>query len=64
MPMQSREFFSAVKIQHFNGKNFDIKIFNIFAQNIHCGWYILESPWRGGSNDIDTDIGSVHVHEI
>ena len=32
----------------FNGKNFDI--FNIFAQNIDCG-YTLEPPPRGGSNE-------------
>ena len=25
-------------------------LFNIFAQNIHCG-YKLESPHRGGSNE-------------
>ena len=42
MPMQYTEnFFSAVKIQNFNGKKFDS--FNIFAQNIACG-YMLEPP--------------------
>ena len=34
--------------QKFHWKNFDI--FNIFAQNIDCG-YTLEWPRRGGSNE-------------
>ena len=40
-------FFSAVKIENFNGKN---DIFNIFAQNIDFG-YPLEPPPRGSSNE-------------
>ena len=32
----------------FTGKNFDI--FNMFAQNIDCG-YMLEPPCRGHSNE-------------
>ena len=46
--MQYTEIFSAVKIENFTRKNFDI--FNIFAQNIDCG-YSLEPPRRGGSNE-------------
>ena len=46
--MQYTEIFSAVKIENFIRKNFDI--FNIFAQNIDCG-YTLEPPRRGGSNE-------------
>ena len=42
------EIFSAVKTENFHKKNFDI--FNIFAQNIDCG-FTLEPPQRGGSND-------------
>ena len=40
--------FSAVKIEKFHQKNFDI--FAIFAQNIDCG-YKLERPRQGGSNE-------------
>ena len=40
-------FFSAVKIEKFNWKKFNI--FNIFAQNIDCV-YMLKPPRRGGSN--------------
>ena len=40
-PMQYTEIFSAVKIEKNNPKNVDI--FNIFAQNIDCG-YTLEPP--------------------
>ena len=39
--MQYTEIFSAVKIGNFIGKK--IKNFNIFAQNIDCG-YALEPP--------------------
>ena len=52
-PCDIQKIFSAVKIENFNGKNFDI--FIMFAQNIDCG-YTLEPPrWvhirkRGGSN--------------
>ena len=38
---------SPPKIENFQIKNSDI--FNIFAQNIDCG-YSLEPPRRGGSN--------------
>ena len=41
-------FFSAVKIEKYFQKNFDICL--IFAQNIACG-YPLEPPRRGGSNE-------------
>ena len=44
----TENFFSAVKVEHFVGKNDDI--FNIHAQNIDCG-YTLEPPRRGGSNE-------------
>ena len=40
--------FSAVKIENFQKKSFDI--FLIFAQNIDCG-YTLEPPRRGCSNE-------------
>ena len=40
--------FLALKIENFQLKIFDI--FNILAQNIHCG-YTLELPRRGGSNE-------------
>ena len=45
--MQYTDIFSAVKIEIFIGGKNDI--FNIFAQNIDCG-YTLEPPRRGGSN--------------
>ena len=48
LPMQYTETFSAVKIENFHQKYFDI--FLIFAQNIDCG-YTLEPPQRGGSNE-------------
>ena len=41
------------KFYHQNNENFQIKnsdIFQIFAQNIDCG-YSLEPPRRGGSNE-------------
>ena len=41
-------FFSAVKIENYIRKEFDI--FNIFAQNIDCG-HTLEPPSQGGSNE-------------
>ena len=40
-------FFSEIKIENFIGKKM---IFNIFVQNIDCG-YTLEPPRRGGSNE-------------
>ena len=44
-----RDCFSAVKIENFICQNkFDI--FNNFAQNIDCGYW-LEPPRRGGSNE-------------
>ena len=42
-----RVFFKA-KIENFIGKMFEF--FNIFTQNIHCG-YMLEPPRRGSSNE-------------
>ena len=42
-----QRFFSSVKMENFIGKKIDI--FNIFAQNIDCG-YTLEPPLRGGYN--------------
>ena len=39
--MQYTEIFSALKIENFQLKNFDIFLF--FAQNIDCG-YTLEPP--------------------
>ena len=42
-----RCFFSCTNLK-FNEKDFDI--FNIFAQNIYCG-YTLEPPRQGGSNE-------------
>ena len=48
LPIQYTEIFSAVKIENFQLKMFDI--FHIFAQNIDCG-YTLELPRRGGSNE-------------
>ena len=42
-----RDFFRCKKKWKFHWKNFDI--FNIFAQNIDCG-YMLEPPQWGGSN--------------
>ena len=46
--MQYIEIFSALEIENFQLKKFDI--FLIFAQNIDCG-YTLEPPRRGGSNE-------------
>ena len=48
LPMQYTEIFSALKIEKFQLKIFDI--FLIFAQNIDCG-YTLELPRQGGSNE-------------
>ena len=48
LPMQYTENFFSCKNLKFHWKNFDI--FNIFAQNIDCG-YTLEPPRRGGSNE-------------
>ena len=51
MPLQKlahaiyRDLFLALKIEHFQ-----LKIFDIFVQNIDCG-YSLEPPPRGGSNE-------------
>ena len=45
--MQYTEIFSASKLENFIGK---IDNFNMFAQNIDCG-YTLEPPNRGGSNN-------------
>ena len=41
------DFFSSVKIEISPEKN---DIFNVFAQNILCG-YMLEPPHRGSSNE-------------
>ena len=46
--MQYTATFSAVKIENFFRKIFEI--FNIFAQNIDRG-YTLEPPHQGGSNE-------------
>ena len=40
-------YISAVKNENFNGKN---DIFNVFAQNIDCG-YTLEPPQQGRCNE-------------
>ena len=61
LPMQNKEMFLAKKFDkfdkgHYHNRKFDkfhqkiIDIFNIFAQNIDCG-YMLEPPHRGGSNE-------------
>ena len=42
VPLRYTEIFSTVKLKIFRGKN---KNFNIFAQNIDCG-YTLEPPRR------------------
>ena len=47
-PCNIQIFFSAVKIEKFRQKSFDI--FLICAQNIYCG-YTLEPPRPGGSNE-------------
>ena len=47
-PYNIQTIFSAVKIENFQQKVFDI--FLIFAQNIDCG-YTLELPRRSGSNE-------------
>ena len=44
--MQYSEIFFRSKIENFIEKKEDI-----FAQNMHCG-YTLESPRRGGSNEL------------
>ena len=41
MPMQLTETFLALKIENFQPINFDI--FLIFAQNIDCGYTVLEA---------------------
>ena len=46
-PIQYTELFSAVKNENFIRKK---DSFNIFAQNIDCG-YTLEPHRRGGSNE-------------
>ena len=46
--MQYTVIFSALKIENFQLKKFDI--FLILAQNIDCG-YTLEPHRRGGSNE-------------
>ena len=46
--MQYTEIFSDEEIKHFIEKKNDI--FNIYAQNIDCG-YTLEPPRQGGSNE-------------
>ena len=49
MPMHYTEISStSVKIENYIEKKMDI--FNIFAQNIDCG-YTLEPSRRGGSNE-------------
>ena len=45
--MQYTEIFLTVDIENVIGKN---DIFNVFAQNIYCG-YTLGPPRRGGSNE-------------
>ena len=47
--MQYTEILLALKIENFQLKKFDI--FLIFAQNIDCGYTLLEPPRRGGSNE-------------
>ena len=47
-PCNIQRFFSAVKIEIFIRKKFDI--FYSIAQNIDCG-YTLEPPRRGGSKE-------------
>ena len=44
MPMQCIEISETVKIERFHSKIFDI--FNIFAQNIDCGY--MQEPLVGG----------------
>ena len=51
--MQYTEIFCALKIEHFQLKNFET--FLIFAQNIDCG-YSLELPQRAGSNEYPQSI--------
>ena len=46
-PCNVQKICSEAKIENFIGKKKDI--FNIFNQNIDCG-YMLEPPCRGGSN--------------
>ena len=46
--MQYMEIFFSCKISNFRRKK--LNMFNIFAQNIDCG-YTLELPRRGGSNE-------------
>ena len=48
LPMQHTENFRDVQIENVHSKNSEI--FNVFAQNIDCG-YMLEPPRWGGSNE-------------
>ena len=52
-PCNIQRIFSQAKTENFIGKNLDV--FNIFAQNIDCGYMLepprLEPPQRGGSNE-------------
>ena len=48
LPMQYTEIFSSLKMENFIRKKNDI--FDIFAQNINCG-YTLELPRRGEVNE-------------
>ena len=50
-----QRFFSDAKVVNFIGK---IDIFNIFAQNIHCG-YTFEPPRHGGSNEYHARIQKI-----
>ena len=43
LPMQYTEIFSPVKIQNFYGIIFDTCIFLIFAQNVDCGYTLVQS---------------------
>ena len=48
-PMQYTEIFSAIRIENFTRNFFDS--FNIFAQNIDCGYTLEPGPRRGGFNE-------------
>ena len=47
-PYNIQRFLSAVTIENFIRKFF--YVFNIFAQNIHCG-HTLDRPRQGSSNE-------------